>query len=67
MHLHLYLELTLHTINNNANNLKIAKNNTSWFPQWLSSKESTCETQVPSLGQEDPQEKERATDFSIFA
>jgi len=43
------------------------------FPSGLAVKESTCnagdvqETQVPSLGQEDPLEKEMATHSSILA
>ena len=43
-----------------------------WAPRWFSSKESTCNvgdtgTCVPSLGQEDPLEKETATHSSILA
>ena len=39
------------------------------LPQWLSSEESDCqaETQVGSLGREDPLEKEMATHSSILA
>ena len=42
------------------------------LPQWLSGKESTCnaeaqETQVRSLGWEDPLEEEMATHSSILA
>ena len=44
------------------------------FPQWLSSKESTCsagpmeaKTWVQFLGQEDPLEKEMATHSSILS
>ena len=43
-----------------------------WLPRWLSGKESACsaggeETQVRSLGQEDPLEKGMATHSSILA
>ena len=41
-----------------------------WLPRWLSGKESTClnqETQVPSLGQENPLEKEIVIRSSILA
>ena len=42
------------------------------LPKWLSSKESACQCRrckrfVPSLGQEDPLEKEMATHSSILA
>ena len=39
------------------------------LPWWLSSKNSTTvqETQIQSLGKEDPLEKEMATDSSILA
>ena len=42
------------------------------LPRWLSSKDSTCqhrrhETQVQSLGQEDPLEEDVATHSSILA
>ena len=43
------------------------------IPRWLSGKESplpmqkTQETQVPSLGQEDPKQEEMATHSSILA
>ena len=44
----------------------------SGLPQWLSSRDSTCnagaqETQVQFLHQEDPLEKSLATHSSIFA
>ena len=39
------------------------------FPRWFSGKESSCneETQVQSLDQEDPLEKEMVAHFSILA
>ena len=39
------------------------------FPRWFSGKESSCneETQVRSLDQEDPLEKEMATHCSVLA
>ena len=39
------------------------------FPRWFSGKESSCneETQVQSLDQEDPLEKEMATHCSVLA
>ena len=45
---------------------------TCGLSRWLSGKESTCpwrrqETEVRSLGQEDPREKEMATHSSILA
>ena len=41
-----------------------------WLPRWLSGKRIHLpmqETQVPSLGQEDPLQEEMATDSSILA
>ena len=45
------------------------KGKEKWVPQRLSGKESTYsgETQIQSLGQEDPLEKEMATHSSILA
>ena len=41
---------------------------TTWLPRGLSGKESVCnETRFPSLGQEDPLEKEMAAHSSILA
>ena len=41
---------------------------TTWLPRGLSGKESVCnERRFPSLGQEDPLEKEMAAQSSILA
>ena len=54
-----------------TNTFKSVIMDTFGLPRWLSGKEPTCQSMqemwVHSLGQEDPLEKEMATNFSILA